>query len=125
VGCWAYLDCPGDTQHSEAENHFIPGEAWIQNTKFTNNYILTEHIPHARPCSKCFTLPHGILVTIPHGIDAILTISQMEKPGSRTAYILIVVLNWGKHQNHLWSFKNRCPRKRLRNPAKSPSHAYS
>lgn len=49
VGWWAYLDCPGDTYRADAENHFIPGEVWVQNIKFTNNYILTERMGRPGP----------------------------------------------------------------------------
>lgn len=96
---------------------------WGVDTKYQVYQQLYTYWAHTA-CQALFEMLYITswnLVTIPHGINAILTISQMGKPGSRTAYILIVVLNWGKHQNHLWSFKNRCPRKRCRNPAKSPN----
>lgn len=48
--------------YSKAENNLIPREAWLQNNKFINNYVLIEHLPHTRPCSKCFIFAHAILV---------------------------------------------------------------
>lgn len=50
---------------SKAENHFIPGEAQMQNNMFTNDDIFTEHL--CIPGPVLYALPHRILITTPMG----------------------------------------------------------